>query len=233
MRPVSLALQILQGDTDVSYGYLLPTLISTKNKLTKLLSEDLTYCKPLVTVLATSLQTRFSNYFNVDEDGEAAAVAAAVHPKFKLRWLPCLDTSAQKNVRNAITNAIISCRSPSENIQSKEEPLIDGFDFDVGGQTQATIQCNLEISADETDFRRFCNDTKTDLSLLHAYPAVKAIYLKFNTLLPSSASVERLFSFAGMFDIAKFNRLTDANFEKRVLSKANRVMEIVEYTNDD
>ncbi|CAG5090557.1 Protein of unknown function [Cotesia congregata] len=47
------------------------------------------------------------------------------------------------------------------------------------------------------------------------------LFFKFNTPLASSASVERMFSYATMFDLAKFNRLNEKNFEIRVIMKCN------------
>lgn len=53
------------------------------------------------------------------------------------------------------------------------------------------------------------------------YRLVKKVFFKYNTPLPSSASVERLFNYATMMNLPKFNRYTDENFENRVLTKAN------------
>lgn len=49
------------------------------------------------------------------------------------------------------------------------------------------------------------------------------MFLKYNTSLPSSAPVERLFSYTIMLNLPKFNKLIDANFEKRDLAKANHI----------
>ncbi|EFN60904.1 hypothetical protein EAG_04440, partial [Camponotus floridanus] len=182
-EPIAEALDILQGEVDVSYGYLLPTIISAKNKLQKIIDADLIYCTALVNLLITSLEKRFSNLLKIVEEGKQAAVAAATHPKFKIRWLKCLNETARDNAMAAIKRS----------------------------------------TACEIEFQRFCQEQKNDISILHAYPIIKPAFMKFNTLLPSSAPVERLFSFATMFDTAKFNRLTDENFEKRVLSKANSI----------
>lgn len=48
----------------------------------------------------------------------------------------------------------------------------------------------------------------------------KSFFFKFNTLIPSSAPVERLFSFATMINTAKSHRSSKSMFEKRVLLKA-------------
>lgn len=57
--------------------------------------------------------------------------------------------------------------------------------------------------------------------ILNHYPSIKKLFIKFNAILPSSAPVERLFSYATLLEIPKFNKLTDDNFEKRVIYKVN------------
>lgn len=156
------------------------------------------------------------------EEGKLAAVAAATHPKFKIRWLKCLSETAQENAMAAIKNGLKSCYNVSSQNVIEMDISNDGFDFDNGNEDGSNVQ-TLDITECEIEFQRFCQEQKNDLSILHAYPIIKSTFLKFNTLLPSSAPVERMFSFAIMFNIAKFNRLTDENFEKRVLSKANGV----------
>lgn len=167
---------------------------------------------------------RFANYFNVVEEGVNAAVAAATHPRFKLRWLTCLDDEAQRIVMTSVKTAIAAGYQRSEpNKALMEVDDDDDFNFGPRNKSVSVAQANLDIGAGETQFTKFCQDPKKTMVILHVYPAVKAVYMKYNTLLPSSASVERMFSFATMFDIAKFNRLTDSNFEKRVLCRANAV----------
>ncbi|KYM94126.1 hypothetical protein ALC62_15257 [Cyphomyrmex costatus] len=231
-EPIAEALDILQGEADISYGYLLPTIISAKNKLKKITNDELLYCKDLIPILITSLEARFANLFNVIEEGKQAVVAAATHPKFKLRWLRCLGETARSNAMIAIKNGITSCCTPSQNMMEVDisndgdgdgDGDGNGFDFHGIGDSAMLLQNALEMNASEVEFQGFWRDKRNDLSILHAYPIIKVAFIKFNTLIPSSAPVERMFSFATMYDIAKFNRLTDENFEKRVLCKANNI----------
>jgi transcriptional/translational regulatory protein YebC/TACO1 len=68
----------------------------------------------------------------------------------------------------------------------------------------------------------FLSDTSTKLSSLKKYPTLKQLFLKYNATLPSSASVERLFSIAGRIFVPLRNGLSDQNFEKLLFLKANK-----------
>ncbi|KAH0534826.1 hypothetical protein KQX54_009108 [Cotesia glomerata] len=73
----------------------------------------------------------------------------------------------------------------------------------------------------EVNFIKFTAESRKDYQILNFYPIVREIFLKTNTILPSSAPVERLFSYATMYDLPKYNKLTDKNFELRVIMKCN------------
>ena len=65
------------------------------------------------------------------------------------------------------------------------------------------------------------SDAKT-LECFHKYPTIKKLFLKYNTTLPSSAPVERLYSMGNLVLTPKHNRLTDARFEKLLLLRYNK-----------
>lgn len=58
--------------------------------------------------------------------------------------------------------------------------------------------------------------------MLKQVPNYKENFLKYNTTIPSSAPVERLFSLGGLVLTSKQNRLTDARFEKILLMQYNK-----------
>ncbi len=67
----------------------------------------------------------------------------------------------------------------------------------------------------------FIADSTKKTSSLVKYPTIKEMFLKFNAALPSSASVERLFSVGGSIFRPTRSRLSDSNFEKILFLKVN------------
>ena len=67
----------------------------------------------------------------------------------------------------------------------------------------------------------FLSDPSTKLISLNKYPTIKEMYVKLNAALPSSASVERLFSVGGSIYRPTRSRLSDSNFEKMLFLKVN------------
>lgn len=67
-------------------------------------------------------------------------------------------------------------------------------------------------------------DSNKETSILDQYPTVRAVFYKYNTTLPSSASVERVFSQSQMIFTPRRNRITSENFEKTLILKHNRML---------
>lgn len=56
MKPISKALDVLQGEKHVRIGYLLPTITAVTKELNEL--NNLNYCRPLVNALKNGLKKR-------------------------------------------------------------------------------------------------------------------------------------------------------------------------------
>ena len=67
-------------------------------------------------------------------------------------------------------------------------------------------------------------DPGKSLDILHKYPRVKEIFLRYNTGLPSSAPVERLFSAGPIVLTARRNRMDDDLFETALVVKVYRAI---------
>ena len=74
----------------------------------------------------------------------------------------------------------------------------------------------------ELEFASYLNDEKTDLEVIKCYKRLLPMFLKFNTILSTSASVERVFSYAGLVNAPRRKNLSDALFEKTVFLKLNK-----------
>ena len=64
-------------------------------------------------------------------------------------------------------------------------------------------------------------DPDISLPMLHKYPGIKNTFIKYNTTISSSTSVERMFSVAGQIQIPRRSSLSDHCFEKLLLLKTN------------
>jgi hypothetical protein len=67
----------------------------------------------------------------------------------------------------------------------------------------------------------FLEDRSKVLQTLSNYKNVCSVFLKYNTCLPSSAPVERLFSIGGLILTPRRNSLSDAAFQQLLMLKTN------------
>ena len=63
----------------------------------------------------------------------------------------------------------------------------------------------------------YLRDSDQSLDMLSRYPKIKAVFIKYNTALPSSVPVERLFSASSIILSKRRNKLSDETFEKLLL----------------
>lgn len=149
-------------------------------------------------------------------DNKDPLLAAVSCPKFKLRWLR--DEGRREQVKELLT---AECRTtaPAAAAQSPasvpstsaSQGEMDFFAFEA--ETEETYSAEKEVM----DYLR----SGYDLQILHQFPNVKNIFLKYNTPTPSSAPVERLFSLGGLVLTPRRNRLSDKRFEKLLLMRYN------------
>ncbi|CAH0405814.1 unnamed protein product [Chilo suppressalis] len=67
---------------------------------------------------------------------------------------------------------------------------------------------------------QYLRDEDTSRNILNTYPTIKKFFLRCNTCLPSSAPVERLFSYGGMIMRPHRRNMSDALFEELVILKS-------------
>ncbi|KAL7297892.1 hypothetical protein TKK_0008914 [Trichogramma kaykai] len=214
-------LQKPNGDENCYYGQLIPTLITIEQrwleKSQSMNSKSLLMYKDLVQGMAGSLKKRFCDMFNIVGVGEFAAVATLTHPTFKKSWVKCLSSEAQANVER-----LIQSKQQSSSIEALPKPIANNF-FYFGKSTESTnLDKIVSLKTRSSELLRFLAEPPSESLLeLNRFPKIKKLFLKYNTILPSSAPVERLFSYATMLNIPKYNKLSDSQFEKRLVYKAN------------
>ncbi|XP_022182445.1 uncharacterized protein LOC111042208 isoform X2 [Myzus persicae] len=82
MGPISISLDLLQGDINMYFGHLLPTFEVFIYKYELMISDQTVsnYLKPLVTAILNGMKTRFPDYL-IDK------FLTVYHPLFKKAWI--------------------------------------------------------------------------------------------------------------------------------------------------
>ena len=110
-------------------------------------NSELNFCKPLVDVLLSSLNSkeRFYNELNLTETVQDRIFAAISHPFFKLRWIP---EGKREILKEIFTNAVVkeSSKLPVQTTSrnTKNEFLDEDF-FNFSTEAEVDISRENEI----------------------------------------------------------------------------------------
>ena len=88
-----------------------------------------------------------------------------------------------------------------------------------------TLQVSKKAELDEV--HRYIIEGPASTNSILQYPSLIPLYRKYNTALPASASVERLFSSGGRIFSPCRNRLNDAKFEELLFLKVNDNLNLI------
>lgn len=143
LKPIAEALDFLQRERGMIYGYLLPTLATIRTKYRKMMLNSPLKVFPLQTVsmLEEFLVKRFPHHFNLTREVNDAIVASVLCPSVKLRWISALNPSfndckiseiscSVRKIIQAEENATLD--SPEKNCQKKSHET-SFFDFSIQG----------------------------------------------------------------------------------------------------
>lgn len=209
MKPLADALDVIQGEDNVCAGYMLPT-IQMLLKMWKEIEQkdDLQLCGGLLCVMNADITRRFDDELHSDY----FKVAAALHPKFKLRWIS--DTEKRVEVRELVKNALELIQvgtplhtnpMPTATTQPRES-FFSGFEDDMEVGPASVLYDKWSVWAESRE---------------SSIPeALKPAYMEYNTTIPSSAPVERLFSLSKRVLTPTRSLLGDETFEQCVLIPA-------------
>lgn len=219
MKPLAFSLDKLQGEKNSFLGYVAPTLLVLRKLLIQ--SNQLTYCKPLSLAIVSSLEKRFSFLYNLNEPKSKSFIIASIsHPKFKMDWVPVRYKDLCKKVFNDECNLMSSLVTTNSDSADDSDNMSDKeFYSNVCDQSSNNYSPDEEINV---QVLKYLNSKKKELQMLNNYPIVKKIFLKYNTTLPSSAPVERLFSGAVQVLTSRRNRLGDITFNKLLCCRSKQ-----------
>ncbi|RXN34997.1 zinc finger BED domain-containing 1-like protein [Labeo rohita] len=162
MKPVAMALNLLQGESSVHMGFLLPTLYQLQDKLKKL-ESSCKVCQPLLKALHGGILKRFGEVMKEPE----LIAAAILLPKFRTAWTTnqsILTTGLdyiKGQLENSVENDALCYSSPS-----------DEEDFFASMNTGQSKTGELE--------RYLSCSSAGGMDLLHSFPKVKNLSLKLS-----------------------------------------------------
>jgi KRAB domain-containing zinc finger protein len=216
MAPLAKALNILQSEKKMFFGYLVPTLISLRDQLTnKYNSIPSNTCKPLIRALLDGLENRFEKVMN-DEEIIGAAI---IHAKFKNTWTDddgIINKGIQYLKAALSTMANANAVTNHTNVPNQNNNIEDDDDENFFINRRRLLPISTDGIVDQ-----FLNNNSTDVASVAFNPLLKDLFIKLNTPLPASAAVERLFSCAGFTMSKKRSSMSDELFENLVFLKCN------------
>jgi hypothetical protein len=127
-------------------------------------------------------------------------LAACTHPRFKTNWITDLTELEYNKSRFVVDPTSPVCETNSSCVD-------DYLDFTARYQSKP----------DELEY--FLRDPEVSIEMLDRYPQIKDLFMRFNTAIPSSAPVERLFSQAALVLTVKRSRLRDGLLVILILMK--------------
>lgn len=213
LKPLAYSINLLQGEKNCYFGYIVPTILSLKAKLAEKLTQ-VQFSAHILSAVIKAIDTRFGQVLASHE----ARMAASTIPKFRLWWLADEERGAMKTAM--VQESRLLHKEPSEDAGTTGNAAVGGDpEDDENFFTFETTQMTSSSAEEEVHLQ----DPDKSLASLKMYPMIRDLFLKYNTTLPSSAPVERLFSQVGLIFTPHCNKMTDKHFEQALLLRYNRL----------
>ncbi|XP_036317670.1 uncharacterized protein LOC118732644 [Rhagoletis pomonella] len=227
LKPIADALEFLQQDNYLYYGYFLPTLVTIKVKLKKLHEcRRIKHLHAVAQQMSDALSNRFGKYFEMDSDCNDAIIAAIVCPAVKMRFVEALRESAAHVTTETLAQLFVDYAQEFYVAEIKQRPpSVDSFLCFTADDNEDFSTENCPTVVIRKELTGYLHDEDKTLACLDRYPLVKQVFHKYNTLPPTSMALENFFqTFLNVLNGQKEQYLNDEHFERLVLTKANKIL---------
>lgn len=240
MSPVAKCLDQVQGEENAYMGNLLPKLMVLRGQLYRSAARtDLTHGKHLANALVSAFDKRFNSLL----EDEMLILATAVHPHWAFVAVRTLVPQQVQHIRMKLVDELVNLTlaesrvAPTSQSQDPEPECSHSIDdedikeFVLAGDTETG---DVALHRREEELREvfdravgrwerssLAKPLNPKLFPVEFRDSWLSVFLKYNTPLPSSAAVERIFSTAGDIIRPKRSCLSASNFEELVFLKGN------------
>ena len=156
LQPLAQSIDLLQGEKKCYLGFLIPTILSLKSKLSEKLPH-VTYTANILTAVIEALDNRFGAMLSSHD----AKMATTTMPKFRLCWL---SPEKKEDMCKIVIQEAASLESrgpPAAEINTISESDESDEEFFVFGKSN-----RADRGTAEDEVRRFLNDNQD-----HGFPA--------------------------------------------------------------
>ncbi|XP_011476547.1 uncharacterized protein LOC101164561 [Oryzias latipes] len=213
-HPLAFALELFQAEQKCYLGLVIPTVLSLKNKLNEQ-KDAANYFSDVIKSIVVAIEVRFQELFTSTE----AKIATATTPQFRLWWMAASEREEMCSLLATEASQMDPCSTTEANTSRSLSTIKSEDDFFSYGSAKTTVKIQQWGVTEEV--RKYVEGTGKSLECLQDFPRVKQLFLKYNTTLPSTAPVQRLFSQKGNLVTSQRNSLTDDYFERIQLLRYN------------
>ena len=245
MLPVAEGLDKLQSEKDAYQGLFVPVICLIKDDLQEFSDNDqLGLVRPLVMALIEGMNRRFEAAL----DNQDYLLAAAFHPIFRLDWmenlLPLKLESTKTTMKNLVFTELKKIGHIGASLQGHEDeeeqvrheedsapkpksPAKKSWLSKIknkGSQESGSDAALKQKASSIVDaWLTGCTEegTKFTDSVFMGEQVLVNLFIKYNTGIPSSAGVERMFSIGKLILRDNRSKLSDENFQRLMLMKGN------------
>lgn len=222
--PVAKSLDVLQGDKINSQGWIMPVLLSMRQRVEETVTIS-NVGKDFKLLMLQLISNRFSQSLKFDMSTKDLIVSAASLPRFKLNFIKNDEDKAFARYMlldecKILADERNTVNENDENIENVQNAESDDFLI-----SYAQNQNNRRLSIDnqiDSEVSQFLLDGRIENEILNEYKYIRAVFMKYNATLSSSAPVERVFSQTSLIFTPRRNKLSADSFEKIVFLKHNK-----------